>query len=117
MRRVAAPGRVVQHPRLLAIMAPDAMQPVDGLVAHRLGEVERLAVLTLLDTDEALVLGDHRVVLTGLRRQEPPEVVEAPRVGPVIERTGRALLLLRRQVPLADRRRRVPVLLQDLRER
>src|SRR3954451_14253413 len=107
MRRVAAPGRVVQHPRLLGIMAPDAMQPVDGLVAQRLGEVERLAVLALLDADEALVLGDHRVVLTGLRGKEAPEVVKAPGVGPVVERTRRALLLLRRQVPLANRRRRV----------
>ena len=93
------------------------MQPIDGLVGHGLGEVERLAVLALLNADELLVLGDHRVVLTGLGSKEAPVVIEAPRVGPVVKRTGRALLALGRQVPLADRRRRIAVLLQDLRKR
>src|SRR5205814_2286859 len=79
--------------------------------------VERLAVLALLNADELLVLGDHRVVLTGFGSQEAPVVVKAPGVGPVVERTGRALLLLGRQMPLADRRRRVAVLVEDLRKR
>ena len=117
MRRMAATGRVVQAPRLLGVMAANAVQPVDRLVGHRLWEVERLAVLTLLNPDELLVLGDHRVELTGLGSQETPVVIEPPAVRPVVKRTGRALLLLRRQMPLTDRRRRVPVLLQHLRER
>src|SRR5204862_663818 len=117
MGGVTASGRVVKAPRLLGIMSPNAMQPVDRLVGHRLREVERLAVLALLNADELLVLGDHRVVLTGFGSQEAPVVVKAPGVGPVVERTGRALLLLGRQMPLADRRRRVAVLVEDLRKR
>ena len=117
MRRVAAPGRVVQEPRFRRIMAPHAMQPVDRLVGHRLREVERLPVLALHDPDELLVLGDHRVVLAGLRSQETPVIVKPPGVRPVAERAGRSLLPLRRQVPLADPRRGVAILLQDLRER
>src|SRR5450755_1096324 len=99
MRCVAATGRVVEAPRLLGIVAADTMQPIDRLVGHRLGEVERLAVLALLNTDELLVLGDHRVELTGLGSQETPVVVEPPGVGPVIERAGWPLLLLRCQMP------------------
>src|SRR5207247_1963389 len=117
MRRVGGAGRVVEAPGLLGIVTPDAVEPIDRLVGYRLGEVEGLPVLSLLNPDELLVLGDHRVVLTGLGSKEAPVVVEAPGVGPVIERAGRALLLLGRQVPLADRRCRVTVLLQDLRER
>src|SRR5947209_11365483 len=117
MGRVTATGRVVKAPRLLGVMSPNAVQPVDRLVRHRLGEVERLAVLALLNADELLVLGDHRVVLTRLGSQEAPVVVKSPGVGPVVKWTGRPLLLLRGEVPLADRGRRVPVLLQNLRER
>ena len=54
------------------------MQPIDRLVGHRLREVERLPVLSLLNADELLVLGDHRVELTGLRSQETPVVIEPP---------------------------------------
>ena len=93
------------------------MQPIDRLIGHRLGEIERLAVPALLNADELLVLGDHRVELTGLGSQEAPVVVKPPTVGPMGERTRRALLLLRRQMPLADRRGRVPVLLEHPRER
>jgi hypothetical protein len=98
-------------------MTANTVQPVDRLVGHRLREVERLAVLALLNPDELLVLGDHRVVLTGLGRQEPPVVVKPPGVGPVIKRTGGTLLLLRRQMPLTDPCRGVAVLLEHLRER
>ena len=59
----------------------------------------------------------HRVELARLAAEEPPEVVEPPAVRPAIERPGRSLLVVRRQVPLAERRGRVPVLLQDPRER
>ena len=117
VRRVAAAGGVIEHPRLRRVVATYPVQPVDGLVGHRLGEVERLFVVAVDDTDEPLVLRDHRVVLTGLWRQEAPEVVEPPSVGPMVERSGRSLFTLRGQVPLSDARGGVPVLLQDPRER
>ena len=44
-------------------------------------------------------------------------MVEAPRVGPPVEGARGALLAVRGQVPLAERRRAVAVLLQHLRER
>ena len=117
MRRMTATGRVVEHPRLLGIVAPNAVQPIDRLVGHRLRKIERVAVPALLNTDELLVLGDHRVELTRLGREKPPVVIKPPAVGPVIKRTRGALLLLGGQMPLTDRRRRIPVLLEHLRER
>ena len=44
-------------------------------------------------------------------------MVEAPPVGPPVQRARRALLAVRGQMPLAERRGAVPVALQHLRER
>ncbi len=49
--------------------------------------------------------------------EEAVEVVEAPAVRPPVERAGRALLPVGRQVPLAERRRAVAVVPQDPRQR
>ena len=98
-------------------MTAHAVYPVDGLVGHRLGEVERLPVSALLHADELAVLGNHRVVLAGLGREEAPVVIKAPRIRPVVERPRRALLALGGEVPLADPGGRVPVLLQHLGKR
>ena len=59
----------------------------------------------------------QRIPLTRAAAEEPVEVVEAPADGPAVERSGRALLGVRRQVPLAERRGAVPVVAQDPRER
>ena len=41
MRRVAAPGREVHEERLVGILCPNPMDPLDGLVRHGVGEVVR----------------------------------------------------------------------------
>ena len=54
--------------------------------------------------------GSHWLAATA---QDPVEVVEAPAVRPAVERSGRALLPVRGQVPLAERCGAVAVLPQD----
>ncbi len=49
--------------------------------------------------------------------EEPVEIVESPADGPAVERSGGALLTVRRQMPLAERRGAVAVVAQDPRER
>ena len=110
-------GREVGEPGLARVLRPHPVDPLDRLVGHVVGEVVRLAVLPLRYADGGLVLGDHRVVLARFAAEEPPEVVEPPAVRPAIERPRWSLLRVRGQVPLAERRGRVAVLLQDPRER
>ena len=117
VRRVAAAGRVVHHPRLGRVLRPHRVQPLDRLVGDVVGEVVRLAVLALGHAQRPVVLGDDRVVLAGRAAQEAPPVVEAPRLRPVVERAGRALHVVRREVPLAEAAGDVAVLLEDARER
>ena len=93
------------------------MQPLDGLVGERVGQVEVAVVGPAVHPVDAVVLADQRVVLPGLAGQEPPEVVEAPSAGPPVEGTGRALHPARRQVPLPDGCGGIAVELQHLRER
>ena len=77
-----------------------------------------LLVVELLGcADDLLVLGQARVPLARAAAEEPVEVVEAPAVRPPVERPGRTLLPVGRQVPLAERRRAVAVVPQDPRQR
>ena len=89
----------------------------DRLIGEVVREVVGLAVAAFEHADGAVVLGDDRVVLAGRPGQEAPPVVEAPRHGPVVERTGRALDVVGRQVPLAEATRHVAVVAQDPRQR
>ena len=90
------------------------MKPGDGLVGHVVGQV---VVLALGHADDALVLGDERVVLPALPAEEAPEVVESPGTGPTVERPRRSLFVIRGEVPFADGCGGVAVALQDLRKR
>ena len=78
VRRMRAAGRVVHEPRLLCILRPDRVQPLDRLVGQVIREVVRLSVLAWLDAERGVVLGDDRVVLTCGAAQESPVVVESP---------------------------------------
>ena len=119
MRGVTAAGREVDEERLTGILAADAVQPLDGLVRHGVGEVVRVLLVVELGgrTDDLLVLGQARVILARPATEDPVEVVEPPPVRPPVERSGRALLPVRRQMPLAERGRAVPVVPQDPRQR
>ncbi len=117
VRRVAAAGRVEHHPRLGRHPALAPVQPFDGLVGDVVGEVVVLAVLAFRHTQRPVVLGDDRVVLAGGAAQEAPPVVEAPRLRPVVERAGRALHVVRGEVPLAEPAGDVAVFLEDARKR
>ena len=116
VRRVAAPGRVVQEPGLVGVLGTNGVQPLDRFVGDVVGEVVELAVLALRHTRRRVVLGDDRVVLTGGAGQEAPPVIEAPAERPVVERSGGAHLAAGRHVPLAESAGDVSVLAQDPRQ-
>src|SRR5262249_49929013 len=80
-------------------------------------EVVLPAARALRDPERRVVLGDDRVVLPRGAAQEPPKVVEPPRLGPVVEGPGRALHVVRGQVPLPESSGHVAVLAQDPRRR
>ena len=110
-RREVHEERPVGHQRLLLA------HPRDGLVGHVLGEVvPLLRSLGRLERRRALV--DRRVVLVRLTADEAVEVLEATATGrPRVERAHRARLVHRHLVALAELRGRVPVQLEDLRQR
>ena len=114
---MAAAGCDVGEPRRLRLLGADPVEPVDRLVGEVVLEVVLLAVLGLGHADDLVVLGDQRVVLTGLAAEEAPEVVEPEPGRPAVERPGEALLVVRRQMPLPERSGQVAVLLEDARER
>src|SRR5262245_29628267 len=86
------------------------MNPVNGPVRHVRWEV---VVLPPRHADDRVVLGDDRIVLPARAAEEPPEIVEAERVWPAVERSARPLLIVGCEVPLAERRGAVAVALED----
>ena len=116
---VAAAGGEVDEERLVRVLRPDAVQPLDRLAGHRVREVVGvlLVVVLRLRSDDLLVLRQARIPLAGPAAEEAVEVVEPPAGRPPVERPGRALLPVGRQVPLAERRGAVPVVPQDPRQR
>ena len=117
MRRMGGAGGVIDEPRLVGVVRADGVQPLDGLVGDVVREVVELPVFALGDAENRVVLGDDRIVLAGGAGQEPPPVVEAPGLRPVLEGAGRPHLAARRHVPLAEAAGDVAVLLQDAGQR
>jgi hypothetical protein len=117
VRRVGGAGRVIHHPRLLGVLRPHAVQPLDGLVGEVVGKVVRFATparrYALRNTQDGIVLGDDRVVLAPGAGQKTPEMVEAPAHRPVVERPRRALNVVRGQMPLAETASHITVVAQD----
>ena len=119
MRGVAAARGEVREERLLRVLPADRVQPLDRLVRHRIGQVVRVLLVVELrrSADDLLVLGQARIPLRRPPAEEPIEVLKPPTDRPAIKRPRRALLTVRRQMPLTERRRAVPVVPQNPRER
>ena len=66
--------------------------------------VGEVVVLSRRHADDRVVLGNDRIVLARLAAEEAPKVIEAQSARPAVERSGRPLLVVGRQVPLAERR-------------
>src|SRR5262249_52448365 len=66
--------------------------------------------------DDCVVLSQHRIELAGFATEKSPEIIEAERVRPAIERPGWSLLVVGCEVPLADRSGVVAVELKNLRD-
>ena len=115
VRGVAAAGREVREERLVRVLGADRVEPLDGAIRHGVREVERILFVVVLGrrADDLLVLGQARVPLARATAEEPVEVVEAPSVGPPVERSRRTLLAVGGEVPLPEGGGAVAVLLQD----
>ena len=116
VRRVGGAGREVDEERLVGHQRLLLADPLDRLVGHVAHEVVALFGRALgLDRRRALV--QRRVVLVRLAADEAVEVLEAAAGRPVVERAQRARLPDRHLVALAELGGRVPVELEDLRQR
>ena len=112
MRRMRRAGREIQKERFirrLRFLTPD---PIDRMLDHCVIKKE---ILVLRHADDRVVLGQHRIELAGFAAEKSPEIIEAERVRPAIERPGWSLLVVGRQMPLADRGSIVAVELKNLR--
>ena len=114
VRRVRRAGGEVGEERLVRRQRLLAADPLDGLVRHVGGEVV-VRVVRRLDLDRAVE--DQRRPLVGLAADEAVELVEAGVRRPAVERAGDADLPRRGLVVLAEGRRAVAVLAQDLGQR
>ena len=119
MRGMTAARREVREERLLRILPPDRVQPLDRLIRHRIGQVVRVLLIVELrrSADDLLVLSQARIPLRRPAAEEPVEVLKPPTDRPAIKRSRRPLLTVRRQMPLPERRRAVPVVPQNPRKR
>ena len=117
MRRVRAPGRVVDEPRLFVVLGAHLVEPAHRLIGQIVRPVVLLGVGALRDADGRVVLRDHGVVLARLAAEDPPEAIETPPVRPAVERPSRPLDVIGSQVPLAEPGGRVAVALKRPDER
>jgi hypothetical protein len=69
-----------------------------------------LVVEAFRGSDDLLILNEAGIPLARITAQEAVEVVEAPPRRPPPEGSGRPLITVRRQMPLAERRGAVSVL-------
>src|SRR4029450_5290499 len=94
VRSMAAPGSEVDKERSACVLCTDAMQPLDCLVGHGIGQVERflLVVEAFWNADDPVGLGKTWIPLTRVTAKKPIEVVEAPATRPPFERPSRPLL-------------------------
>src|SRR4029453_1698930 len=73
----------------------------------------KIEILVRRHADDRVVLSHHRVELAGFAAEKSPEIIEAERVRPAIERSARALLVVGCQMPFADRSGVVAVALKN----
>jgi hypothetical protein len=112
---VAGARREVQEPWLVDVDVAQVLDELDGPVGQILGEV--VAVVEARRRVDVVVVGDERGrELVGLATEEAVEALEAATDRPAVAPSTEVLLVLRREVPLADRVRRVPVRRQHRRE-
>ena len=113
--RMGAAGDVVAEERLVRRGGIELLQMVDRVVRHA---GDHVVVRVVAEREDLRgVAEEERRPLVGLAAHEPVEVLEAHADGPLGERAGRAVLVRRRVVVLAEPRGGVAVLLQDLTDR
>ena len=106
----------IHEERLVGLERLLIAQPLDGVVGQVLAEVILLAG-RVIGMDHGRVAHEVRLVLRRLAGEEAVEVFEAVAGRPILERAGGGGLIGGRVVPLAEGRRGVAVVLQDLGDR
>ena len=107
------------HPdeeRPVVLVASQLADPGDGLVGQVLAQVVPLG-RRAGRVDVGVVAHQLRGPVVRIAAEEPVVVLETLAERPVLERSARGTLVAWRQVPLADRERRVPLRPHDLGER
>ena len=113
VRRVAGAGAEVEEERLLRLRRPQVPHELDGVVDEVLGEM--IPVLPASGRRGAVVIVQQgRGELVRLAAEEPVEALEAPAQRPAGPRRAQVVLVLRRQVPLADGVRGIALLNKHL---
>src|SRR4029077_16676600 len=76
--------------------------------------VIKIEILVLRHADDRVVFSQHRIELARFAAEKSPEIIEAERIRPAIERPRWSLLIVGCQVPLADRSRVIAIGLKNL---
>ena len=113
MRRVAGTGREPEEERLRRRRGAQVGEVEAGHVDHVLGEVVPL-LRRARRVDLVVVVHEIGVVLVGLAAEEAVEPLEAATERPPVARASGDHRARGREMPLADRERRVPVAHEDL---
>ena len=99
---MAGAGGEVEEPRLVDVDVAEVLEALDGVVDQVGGEV--VAVLDAAGRlDVVVVVDQRRDELVGLAREEAVPALEAAAERPAVAAGAEVLLVLGREVPLADR--------------
>ena len=112
VRRVGAARHVIEEERHRRVDVVELVQPVDGVVRHRGGQVP-LPGLPDIGIDRRGVAEQVRLPLAGVAADEAVEILEAHAGRPLVERPGLARSPGRRVVVLAEPGGAIAVLQQD----
>ena len=115
MRRVCTARHVINEERFVRRNLLELFHVLDRIVSHRCRQIP--TGLPLKRIDGRRVAEQVRLPLAGVAADEPVKILEAHTDRPLMERTRLARLIKWRVVILAEPRRRIPVLLENLTNR
>src|SRR5947199_8975842 len=99
MRRMTCARREIQKERFVRCLRFLIPNPSNRVLCHRVIEIK---ILFLRHADDLVVLSQKRIELTVFSAEKSPEIVEAERIGPAVERPSPSLLCVWCKMPLAD---------------
>src|SRR5436190_4035911 len=106
-------SREIEKERFIRCLRFLVANPSDRVIDHGVVEIK---ILLFRHADNLVVFSKERIELTVFSAEKSPEIIEAERVRPSIERARRPLLRIRCKMPLADGRSVITVGLKNLRD-